>query len=228
MKHIIFAIISILLTGNVLAADNDPVAEYINDAADNDVTIKIPDGFKARKLDGDKELVINPGFHTRLQLPNGSIGWIYQIILESADGNCAILMPIAFFKPGTVTALGSHVKNEIKASQNDIHCDLKKHLNLITGPDMSRYSMADTAAVYPLNMSTPYLGKYNNCTGVYLRKFAHPAMIIKILMTDEGLAHKEKYLKTLFDSITYGNTPSETGILSEKNDFNRIGGLLPL
>lgn len=228
MKHIIFAIISILFIGNVMAADNDAVAEYINDAASYDITIKIPDGFKARKLGRDQQLVINHGFHSRLQLPDGTVGWIYEIILESVDGNCTILMPNAFFKPITATALGTHVKNEIKASRNDIHCDLKKHLNLIIGPDMSRYSMADTAAVYPLNMSKPYMGKYNNCTGVYLRKVAHPAMIIKILMTDEGLAHKEKYLKPLFDSITYGDTPSEAGILSEKDDFNRIGGLLPL
>ncbi len=55
-----------------------------------------------------------------------------------------------------------------------------------------------------------------------------PDLQIMKLMTDEGLAHKEKYLKTLFDSITYGNTPSETGILSEKDDINCIGGLLPL
>lgn len=56
-----------------------------------------------------------------------------------------------------------------------------------------------------MQLPEPYLGKYRNCIGVCLRKYAHPAALMKVMLTDNGLKNKDYYLKALLNSVHYGD-----------------------
>lgn len=66
----------------------------------------------------------------------------------------------------------------------------------------------DTVVIYELDLlfnDVPYMDAYRHCIGVYLRKYAHPALLTKIMLTDAAYEHKDKYIGMLLDNISYGN-----------------------
>ena len=74
------------------------------------------------------------------------------------------------------------------------------------GKDLPQYANADTAVVYTLEFDylNPFIN-YRHCVGVYLRKYGHPALLLKIALTDEGLKNKDKYIRQLLDNVRYGD-----------------------
>lgn len=75
---------------------------------------------------------------------------------------------------------------------------------------------ADTVLIYDLQLKVPFLGKYTHATGIYLQKYAHPAMLLKVLMDDKGIKNKTQYIKMILESIKYGDSATSEGLAGEK------------
>lgn len=198
---------------------------YFEFAAKQDIDLSTPQGFKETiGIPGTNwGLVINPNYKPAYHAP-GPIGWPYHVLLESDKHDYAILLPViipgAPITDGPLVGLGNIVIDEIQASHNDSDYDISKDVTIISKPDMSQYAMADTVVIYPVNLHEPFLGKYNNCIGVYLRKYAHPALLCKILLSDKGMANKDDAIKALLNSIRYGEHIRPDGEYMEHSPFN--------
>lgn len=80
---------------------------------------------------------------------------------------------------------------------------------------------ADTIAVYRLPLKRSICNHYNNCVGVYMRKYAHPGLLFKLFLTDEAMNNLDRYLEVLKDNVVYGSSPSKEMINLEK-EFNHV------
>ena len=109
------------------------------------------------------------------------------------------------------------IEQEIQASNSDHGLDVRPYLTTIAEKDMTRYANADTVLIYDLQLKVPFLGKYTNATCIYLQKYAHPAMLLKVLMDDEGTKNKTQYIKTILCSIKYGDSATPEGLAGEKS-----------
>ncbi len=169
-----------------------------------DITMSPPDGFNVDTTSTAYTASINPDFYPSDAIPGSKIGSFYMLAFVSNDEDCLLLYP---------TNLGLSLSGmpdaELKACAGNENIDTKDQILVVAQNDMSAYCNADTSYIYRMKLPTPYLGKYPNCVGICLRKYAHPAMLMKIMLTDEGLASEDKYLKTLLSSISYGDEPKE-------------------
>ena len=201
----------------------DSMESYIRNAKNEDIEIDIPTSSNIMLLSNDnKHLIINEDYKPLYHAPG--IGWLYSVMVESKQPGCAMLYPfimLADASEGSPVGLGNIVIDEIQASHNDSDYDITRDLTIIAEGDMTEYAMADTVAIYPLKLQEPFLGKYNNCVGVYLRKYAHPALVCKILLTDEGIAYKDDAIKELLGSIRYGDKVTPECEEREKSISNR-------
>ena len=161
-----------------------------------------------------------------------SISDTHPIGLISFDKHAVILYPFVALNDGINTLCNDDiVEKELRSVNRNINLDVKPLVDIIALEDMSQYSNADTVAIYTLDLSPigiDYMDKYNKCIGVYMRKYGHPALILKIMLDDEGYADKDKYIRTLFDNVRYGDketilTQSEKDIKGSNFDFSPKG-----
>lgn len=81
--------------------------------------------------------------------------------------------------------MASQIESEIRTQFLDHNMDVTPYVNVISQPDMSEFSKAGKVAIYELDLNfLPVMGKYNKCIGIYLEKKMHPALAMKILMTE--------------------------------------------
>lgn len=173
---------------------------YARQLGDIDITVTKPSGYKDMRMNAT----------SRNQFFNNKVGnAVCQIGLQSPDEHAVILLPVVFLNFGVPSLQeGTTVEYELRQYNNDGNLDITPLLNIIAQDDMSQYANADTAAIYSFELKEPYLsymGRYNHCIGIYLRKYGHPALLLKIAVDDEGLKNKEVYLRQLFDNIHYGD-----------------------
>lgn len=50
-----------------------------------------------------------------------------------------------------------------------------------------------------------------------MNKYAHPALMFRIITNDSGIDNRKKYIKSLLKSIRYGDTESEIGKIQAQN-----------
>lgn len=186
---------------------------FSKDSQENcDSQMRFPEGFHNVETDG--MLILNPEYFFDCGLNTDLLeGYIYPVVLESDAKDAVLLYPVQSYEQ---MIYDWKIKNELKAAFNNPDLDTSGMITVITGEDMSRYSNADTAYIYHFELPRPYLGKYNHCTGIYLRKYAHPAMLMKVITTDQGMEKRDEYMHTLLNSITYGNSLPQAGIEEER------------
>lgn len=200
-----------------------PFEQYCNDLRLLDVRINMPEGFKEIDMRGRTRLdrFINPAYPSDEE--------IYPVAIESADAQAAFLFPKIDFKSRKqIIRKGHVVEDELRFNNKDLALDVRPLIEVIASEDMSQYADADTAVIYSieadnLNRFLGFTG-YNHILGVYLRKYGHPAMLLKIAMNDEGLKHKDEYLRLLLDNVRYGYRPFEGLVLQEE----RLAGVKDL
>ncbi|MCH5216255.1 MAG: hypothetical protein J1F10_04890 [Muribaculaceae bacterium] len=185
--------------------------EYSSTLSDLDVRIEVPSGFHVMDM-RDREnfyLYVNPEY---------KIDITYPFALESGEENVAILFPSIDIASGKqIIRRGNIIEDEIRGCYGDPEIDVTSLVSVTVNRDSFKYANADTIAVYKLESNTDRLfaGKYNHYLGVYFRKYGHPALLLKILMTDEGYQKKEDYLLMLYRIINYGVKPTEELLLQE-------------
>ncbi len=198
--------------------DNDAPAQlsdfdrYSLDLSKHDVTITAPDSFRLLDMRGRAGLdaFINPAY------PSGEE--IYPVGIESADAKAVFLYPQIDFKSRKqVIRKGRVVEDELRFNRNDLALDVRPLIDVVALDDMTAYANADTAVIYQLkaNWLHPFLS-YKNIIGVYLRKYGHPAMLLKIALTDDAMLDKDKYVRLLLDNVRFGDEPFTGLVLQEQ------------
>lgn len=217
MKHRLIAL-PILIFGIWMSSFGQKASNksYHDILKENDITLSLPSGFKLTDLGKDNPigLPINPGYTPKYGFSGRNIGWTYSLGLKSEEEDCVLLYSTVV--PQFVS-LSSIIEDEVQASMSDSDLDISDYIKMVTDSDMTEYANADTVLIYDLQLKVPFLGKYTNATGIYLQKYAHPAMLLKVLMDDEGIKNKTQYIKTILCSIKYGDSATPEGLAGEKS-----------
>lgn len=185
--------------------------EYVDKLKKLDVEIAVPDSFTVVDMRGRTDMgkCISSQYH---------IDEKYNVVLESPESDAFFFFPEVDYESGhQIIRKGSTVEDEIRYNKNDLSIDIRPLIEIVADEDMSRYSNADTAVVYELEFDyfNDFL-KHNHCVGVYLRKASHPAMLLKIVMNDEGYEKKDIYVRQLLDCVRYGDNGMRSLQLQEK------------
>ena len=189
-----------------VGADEDArLNKYISELKKFDFDIRVPEGFKTIDMRGRSGFESEPGMV------------IYPVGLENDAQDAVILWPglMGLGKEGLLRN-GQHIEGDLRVHSKNMQLDVRPLIEVITDRDMSEYANADTVVIYDYDFGAPFLGRYEHAVGVYLRKYAHPALLFKLALTDEGLKHKDEYIKTLLDNIKYGSSPAEGFVDAEK------------
>ncbi len=169
-----------------------------------DVELKVPCGFNA--IDSaPSTFFINPESSPYLSSWHGNV-------FQSVDSNCVLLFPKLY---SSILSYKGQVRSELEAVGNDRE-NISDIITTVVNEDMSTYCNADTAYIYRLKLPQPFMDKYSHCVGIYLRKYAHPAILMKVMMTDEGLIKADNYVKLLLSCVKYGNTTTAESIKVEE------------
>ncbi len=195
-----------------VGADEDArMKKYISELRDFDISISAPEGFKSIDMRGRT---------TFRSYPSVTINCVG---LENDSHDAVILWPLVFvFDNTSVLRLGHNIQGDLRAAHHDPGIDIAPLINIIAEKDMSAYSNADTVVIYSYDINdAPYLDRYEHMIGVYMRKYAHPALLFKIALTDNGLKDKDMYIKTLLDNISFGNKPNKDLVKGEKKTVGK-------
>lgn len=207
---------------------NKQFEDYISDLKDNyDITIRRPASFSITDTRGREDIDvnnINPKWHGSIH--NNKV--LAAAILEADNEEAAFIYPVLGYGGLILPELrnASRIESELRNSQDNMNLDVTPLIDIIAGEDMSQYAGADTAAVYEFDFSKNFLGRYKHCVGIYLRKAAHPAMLLKLALNDEGYKKKDEYMRLLLDNISFGDTPdkilvySENALSDRKSEFS--------
>lgn len=178
------------------------------------VQLSMPQGFKELTSDEAHLLFINKDYMP-LDAFSTEDRAIYfaHVIIESEAKDCVFLYPQVEL---SLSMNRNPAVRELQIAAEDEESDVSDKIHKISQKDMSMYSNADTVFIYKMELPQPHLGRYTHCTGVVLKKYAHPNIVAKMILSDAGLLNEEKYLQMLLDSISYSNTITDDGIQAEK------------
>lgn len=208
----LIAVLFVLGIGSSAYSKSDDITEKCNLQLSHDVKIVSPsEGFHLNDSQEIFNLDINPNFKASYAIANSRIGSVYGMAYNSVEGDCMLLLPYSFRVP-----LRDMPKCELQAAYANEHLDTDSLINIVSHPDMSMYCNADTALIYEMTLPVKYLDKYTHCVGVYLKKYAHPDLLMKVMLTESGRQNADKYLRTLLDCVEYGNLIPEEGVKVEK------------
>lgn len=189
--------------------------QYIKELNSFDIAVKVPEGFHSIDMRGHR--YINENISSSWPTSGIPINELPAVGLEADNNEAVILLPTCIypdqnsndnFKPmAQMVKAGKLIENELRYNRNDLNLDIRPIIEVISDDDMSNYANADTAVIYEIGFKRPFLDQYSKCIGIYLRKYAHPPMLLKIALTREGIKNKDKYIRLLLDNISYGNKP---------------------
>lgn len=209
----LFCIGLIILPGKAQKTDYafQLYATYVSEALD--ISWKRPRNFHVMQQ-GDKDWW-TPADRKKI----GDLGFIYEIMLQSKDGNCVILYPrmelllISFNAKDSVFARRTLVaemnvalkQKDIKTGgQHDIS-NFNEYVIVFHDKEAKKRFNADTVYIANIPLQTPFHGNYTYCTGIYVVKKGRPCILLKCFFTEEGKRKENKYLQKLFRSIKYKN-----------------------
>lgn len=189
------------------------------DSISTDVYITRPHGFnRAVKVTSFEYLLsINPDYQPSNAIREGERRISMPAVLLFSDDEESVI----FYEGLDIISPAINrkwVTEEIQVALGDETVDVSDSIKVLSRKeDMAGYANADSAYIYRLTLPQPYLNKYRHCLGVNLCKYAHPAIRVRILMTDNGLGKADEHLSELMKTIRYGNEVPEEGIIREKN-----------
>ncbi len=173
----------------------------------NDLTIRRPRGFVDIKLrPGELIFSSNPAYIDKAiyqPVDNSNDGsFLYMDLMQSKDKNVLFMYPAFDFE---LLRLEGLIQHDISYAGEDELMDVTPFIKIIDKEDGVYIGNADKAVIYEFKTSDKLLDLYDNFVGVYLRKYGHACLALKIGLTEEGLKHKDKYIKMLLSSIKYGD-----------------------
>lgn len=187
--------------------------QYSEELSAYDIEYKNPDSFKPFELKG--KLPFNEYIDSAYQA--SPVSNCAVLALESADSEALVLFPeITYGIPIFAIKDGETIEENLRWRHRDPALDVSPMVEIISKDDMADYANSDTAAIYSFELQKPVMNKFNYCVGIYLRKYAHPFLALKIVMTPEGFKNKDKYIRLLLDSLKYGQANVPEYVEAEK------------
>lgn len=211
-KTLTIATIFIILFNISSFSQESKIYEKCHIRPEHDVKLELPtEGFKLNNSQELFGLSINQNFIASDAIGNSRVGSLYAVAFNSINEDGMILFPLNMGIP-----LRDTPKAELQAAyaNESLNCD--SLITVIAQKDMSQYCNADTALIYQMKLPEKFLDKYTTCIGIYLIKYAHPDLFMKVMLTDNGLPNAEKYLHTLLNCVYYGNSITPEGIKAEQ------------
>lgn len=195
--------------------------QYAEELAACDLTIGVPEGFHAIDLRGRQ--YINTNISKNWPTSGLKLTGLPVVALEADNNEAVFLYPMCIFpEPNDTTGAmvqmvrsGSQIESELRYNRGDMELDVRPLIEIVSDDDMSGYANADTAVIYAFDFKRPFLDRYSHCVGIYLRKYAHTPLLLKIALAREGLRNKDKYIRQLLDNISYGDQPNPALIRCE-------------
>lgn len=214
MRNVSLFFATILLAVQSIAAQNDDFGRYSHELKKADVTLTAPESFKSIDLKGRRNITynINPNWSGAIPFP-----LIADAVLDNDEEGVAFIYPQLSFDINS-TRNGHVIETELRQNNENMELDIRPMISIIAEKDMSAYANADTAVIYEYKFKQPYLDTYRTCVGVYLRKYGHPALLMKIALSDRAADKKDKYIRQLLDNVAYGDNPEESMLATEKNN----------
>ncbi len=133
---------------------------------------------------------------------DGFGGFPYVCVLQSEAKDCVILYPMYDFG---APRFEGQIQEDVSYAAEDELMDIRPLVKIIDKKDGAYISNADKAVIYEFKTPKKHFGLYDNFVGIYLRKQGHGCLLLKIGLTEEGLKHKDEYIKMLLSSIKYGD-----------------------
>lgn len=183
--------------------------DYVGELKYYDVFLNLPQNFKPIDIRGREQTrpFSNPEY--------GNRAWHYwedyaAAIIEANNENAAVILPIV----SPMAAIpdverAEEIATDLRINAGNWDLDIDPLIDIIALDDMSRYASADTVAIYEFDFKKNYLDRYAHCVGIYLRKANHPALPVRLVLSDEGYKNKAGYIQMVLDNIRYGNHPAE-------------------
>ena len=216
MKVLSFLILNLFCLSGYAAGIFDTCYGNGCDSTSTDIFLSCPEGFSKYGKDNTLEYVlnINPDYMPMDALyEDQRLVDIPSVLLMSDDGECMLFYCGMDTRNPLVSADG--IKYEIGVALGNEESDVNDSITVVAGNGMPAYANADTAYIYKMDLPMPYLGKYAHTLNVNLRKYAHPALRVRIFMTDKSLSKADEYLKKLLANVRYGDVVSDSGLKAE-------------
>lgn len=200
---------------DVKGSDADGLfSAYVDEISACDIAITRPENFHSIEMRGRK--YINEFIAKDWQTSGISLAEICPVALE-ADNNEAVFVFPTCMLPGKLdpksefvpmiemVKSGKLIEEELRRNKRNMKLDVTPLISVIANQDMTAYANVDTVVIYEFDFRRPLLEQYRHCVGIYLRKYAHTPLLLKIALNDAGYATKEKYIRLLLDNISFGN-----------------------
>lgn len=218
--------LALLAAASLSLAAKESFAEFQSYLKELDVTLNTPRNSKELIIDNIKYstpvimggearrgayfIPVNNGIEFHMQtMPS-------RYAFASKDGEAAYLIPWTFLnKDEIVVKQGRYVEREIRAGAGNTKLNVTPLITVLTGEEAAKYSNADTVVLYNIQLRKQAMGKYDRCVGIYLRKYGHPAMLLKVLLTNTAYKNKDKYINNLIKAVRYGDSPSAEMLTQE-------------
>ncbi len=201
----------------MVCGQTDDFERYSREMKKADVTLTAPEAFKSIDLKGRQHIFYNVNPNWSGSIPTSLIA---GAVLDNDDEDVAFIYPTVLFDTGSLK-YSKDIEKELRENMEDWEADVTPMLKVIAKEDMSAYANADTAVIYEYKFKRPYLDAYHECVGVYLRKYGHPALLMRIALGRQASEKKDKYIRMLLDNIAYGDTPEESILAAEMRNTDK-------
>lgn len=205
---------TLLLAGQIVFAQTNDFGRYSHELKKADVTLTAPESFQSIDLKGRQYIFYNVNPNWADDIPTGMIA---AAVLDNDDEGVAFIYPTVFFDNNSIR-YGKNIETELRQNKDDFELDITPMIKIIAEEDMSSYANADTAVIYEYKFKRPYLDAYPTCVSVYLRKYGHPALLMRIALSRKAANNKDKYIRLLLDNVAYGENPEATLLAAEERN----------
>lgn len=206
--------------------------EYMNlyrkDMQRQDVQFNALENFKLISTIPARPYSFAPNWMYKSTITNGSSEkGEYTPPYISNSGDAIVLYPLQIHHLIS-TIPDYNIELELIAANGDDNLDCTNLVKRIPGDRVPGNTNADWVSFYEYEVA-PIEGKYKHCLGIALRKWCHFPVLIKLIMSDEGLKNKDIYINNILNSIRYGNTPFENlkGLEKRVTKFGIEEGVYP-
>ncbi len=176
---------------------------YISSLDSLDINFTPPENFELISRTNEKSgLLFSPNTEYRSSYYEGIVGSsLIGPAFESNTKDALIVYPVALEVYGM--SPDYLVESELISAYGNDTINISPLIKTISNPEINN---ADHFIVYEFETSDAKWSEYKHCVGLALRKGNHFAFPIKILINDNGLQEKDKYIDIALRSVKYGSS----------------------
>lgn len=177
-----------------------------------DIDVAAPAGFSiVRGGEHGNTMIFSPDPMYRSDCFNGVVGGsLLGPVYESDAKDALIAYPLALEMVGV--SPDWLVETELFAANATDTLDITPLISVVKDAESAN---ADWVIEYEYDVADPLWSSHRHCVALALRKKNHYAFPIKILFSDDGLKHKERYIDIALRSVRFGDNAKPEWIEKE-------------